>query len=178
MIVLLGESAAGKSAIEKELCEEFSFKKIVSYTTREPRNNEVDGKDYHFISDKKFLDLKEQEFFAESSVYNNWHYGIAKEDCKDNRIAVMTPHGFRQLKKIHDLHVAGYYLKVPRRDRLINQLKRGDDIEEAYRRNLSDVGQFDGIEDEVDFVIENHGYEKTIPEMVLEILKSPCIDEK
>ena len=49
-------------------------------------------------------------------------------------------------------------------------LQRGDDIEEAYRRSLSDVGQYDGIEDEVDFVVRNDGYEKTVDRMVEEIL--------
>lgn len=75
-------------------------------------------------------------------------------------MVVLTPHGLRQLKKNIDLKIISFYIKVPRRDRLIKILKRGDDIEEAYRRNLSDVGQFDGIEDEVDYVINNPGYEK------------------
>lgn len=51
-----------------------------------------------------------------------------------------------------------FYIKVPRRDRLIKILQRGDDIDEAIRRNQSDVGQYDGIEDEVDYVVENDGY--------------------
>ena len=45
-----------------------------------------------------------------------------------------------------------------------------DNIEEAYRRSLSDVGQFDGIEDEVDYVINNEGYKKSIEEMTKEVL--------
>ena len=44
-------------------------------------------------------------------------------------------------------------MNVSRRERLIRILKRGDDIEESYRRNLSDVGMFDGIEKEVDYTI-------------------------
>ena len=58
-----------------------------------------------------------------------------------------------------------FYINVPRRDRLIKLLQRGDSIEEAYRRSLSDVGQFDGIEDEVDFVVDNEGYVRPIAEM-------------
>ena len=46
-----------------------------------------------------------------------------------------------------------FYLNVSRRERLIRILKRGDDIEESYRRNLSDVGMFDGIEKEIDYTI-------------------------
>lgn len=169
MIVLVGESASGKSSIERYLVDNYGYNKIVSYTTRQPRPNEVDGIDYHFVSVDEFLKLKEQGFFAETATYNMWHYGTAKEDCADDKIAVLTPHGLRQISKVNGINVLSFYIDVPRRDRLIKILQRGDDIEEAYRRSLSDVGQFDGIEDEVDYVVYNAQYHKSIKEMAEEI---------
>ena len=169
MVVLVGESASGKSSIERYLVNNHGYSKVVSYTTRQPRDGEVDGVDYHFISNEQFLKLEEQGFFAETAVYNGWYYGTAKKDCTDDKIAVLTPHGMRQLKKIKDIKIISFYINVPRRDRLIKILQRGDDIEEAYRRSLSDVGQFDGIKDEVDFIIDNNGYEKSIMEMAEEV---------
>lgn len=171
MIVLVGESASGKSSIERNLVDNYGFKKIVSYTTRKPRQGEVNGIDYYFISIELFHELKEQGFFAETAVYNGWYYGTAKNDCTDDKIAVLTPHGLRQVSKIQGINVTSFYINVPRRDRLIKILQRGDNIEEAYRRSLSDVGQFDGIEDEVSFVINNTGYKKNIEEMTKEVLK-------
>lgn len=169
MIVLVGASASGKSSIERCLVNDFGYKKIVSYTTRQPREGEVDGLDYHFISVEQFEVLKEQGFFAEVATYNNWHYGTAKEDCTDDKVAVLTPHGLRQLKKIDGLNITSFYINVPRRDRLIKLLQRGDSIEESYRRNVSDVGMFDGVEDEVNFVINNDGYKKSVIEMATEV---------
>lgn len=170
MIVLVGESASGKSSIEKHLVKNYGYNKIVSYTTREPREGEVDGIDYHFISVEQFKSLKEQSFFAETAIYNNWYYGVAKEDCTDDKVAVLTPHGLRQISKIKDINAISFYINVPRRDRFIKILQRGDSIEESYRRNLSDVGMFDGIWDEVDYVINNDGYNKSIAEMSKEIM--------
>ena len=170
MIVLVGESASGKSSIEKYLADNYGYKKIVSYTTRQPREGEVNGVDYHFIDKSKFRRLKLQEFFAETAVYNDWYYGVAKKDCTDDKVAVLTPHGLRQISKIDDINVVSFYINVPRRDRLIKILQRGDSIEESYRRNVSDVGMFDGIEDEVDYVINNEGYNKSIMEMSKEVL--------
>lgn len=169
MIVLVGASASGKSSIEKCLANNYGYKKIVSYTTREPRPNEVNGVDYHFITVDQFKKLQEENFFAETAIYNNWHYGVAKEDCTDDKVAVLTPHGLRQISKIDGINITSFYVNVPRRDRLIKLLQRGDDIEEATRRSLSDVGMFDGIEDEVDFVIDNDGYYKPIERMAQEI---------
>lgn len=171
MIVLVGESASGKSSIERNMVEHYGFNKIVSYTTREPRQGEVDGIDYHFISTQKFIELKYQGFFAETAQYNGWYYGTAKEDCINDKVAVLTPHGLRQIQKLPNINVTSFYINVPRRDRLIKILQRGDNIEEAYRRSLSDVGQFDGIEDEVNYVLDNEGYKHNIEEMTESVLK-------
>ena len=95
---------------------------------------------------------------------------MAKKDCTDDKVAVLTPHGLRQVSKIKDINVISFYINVSRRNRLIKILQRGDDIEESYRRNLSDVGMFDGICDEVDYVINNAGYEKSIKEMSEKVL--------
>lgn len=170
MIVLVGESASGKSSIEKYLVDNCGYNKVVSYTTRPPREGEIDGVDYHFISVEQFQTLSEQDFFAEQAVYRDWCYGVAKRDCTDDKVAVLTPHGLRQVSKIKDINIISFYINVPRRDRLIKILQRGDSIEESYRRNLSDVGMFDGIKDEVDFVIYNDGYNKSIEEMSKEVL--------
>lgn len=158
MIILVGESASGKSTIEKILNKDFGYKKIVSYTTRQPREGETNGIDYYFVDDENFNTLKEAGFFAETATYNGWSYGTPIDKCVDNAILVATPHGLRQLRKNKNLNITSFYVSVPRRDRLIKILQRGDNIDEAYRRSLSDVGQYDGIEDEVDFVIDNEGY--------------------
>ena len=172
MIVLVGESASGKSSIERELVA-LGFNKIVTYTTRPMRNGET----YHFITEEQFNDMVEKNLFAEHASYNGWQYGTAKEDCTDDKVVVLTPHGLRQLKKNIDLKIISFYIKVPRRDRLIKILERGDDIEEAYRRNLSDVGQFDGIEDEVDYVIRNEGYKRSIVDMVYRVVMLIMLDK-
>lgn len=170
MIVLVGESASGKSSIERNLVKKHGFNRVISYTTRKPRQNEHDGIDYHFITEETFLRLKEKGFFAETAVYNGWYYGSAKDDCTDDKVAVMNPHGLRQVKRIEGINVTAFYINVPRRDRLIKILQRGDDIEEAYRRSVHDDGQFAGIADEVNYVIDNVGYKKSIEEMTREVL--------
>lgn len=155
MLVIVGESASGKSTTEKFLCALYGYKKIVSYTTRSPRDGEKDGVDYHFISLEDFAEKREMGFFAEVGEYNGWFYGTAVEDCTNDKVAVLTPHGMRQLREKPDIDIFCAYIKVPRAERLIRILQRGDNIEEAKRRDASDVGQFDGIEDEANYTIEN-----------------------
>lgn len=156
MIVLIGESASGKSTIEKELIRDFGYVKVVTFTTRPIRDGEQNGKDYWFVSDDEFNSLDSKQYFFETAEYNGWKYGspIIK-DTKD-KVIIVTPKGFRALQRFYNKNnFVSVYVKVPRRERLIRLLRRGDDIEEAYRRSLSDVGMFDGIEKEVDVVVHN-----------------------
>lgn len=114
-------------------------------------------------------------FFAEYAKYRDWSYGTAKADCKStNSVAILTPAGLRALKRL-GYDITSVYVYVDRRSRLINILARGDNIDEAYRRNLSDVGQFDGITQEVDYVIDNtkfHMDENQVLKCLEEILKT------
>ena len=170
VIILVGESASGKSSIEKELIKSYGLKKIVPYTTRPMREGEVDGVDYHIITVPEFGEKVARGEFAEYSQFNNWFYGTLGADYAGNKVATLNPGAMRKVQKmfnsdITDVGIITIYINVPRRDRLIKILSRGDDIEEAYRRNVSDVGQFNEIECEVDYVIDNPGYERTPKEL-------------
>ena len=173
MIVLVGPSASGKSSVAKYIADHSDYKQIVTYTTRPMRDGEVDGVDYHFVSLSDFESMKNKNFFLEVAEYNNWWYGSAKIDYTPDKIAVLTPKGLRKLKlespKIGLF--SSFLIFTKRRNRLIKMLERGDDIEEAYRRNISDVGMFDGVEDEVDCVIHNDNYEKSVAKVGEEILR-------
>ena len=160
MIVIVGESASGKSTLQNMFIQNNpKFSKVVTYTTRPARTGEKDGVDYHFVSDEEFNRMVANGEFIEHARYRDWNYGTAKIDCtEDNVVAVLTPSGLRSLKR-YGIDPISVYLKVDRRSRMIKIISRGDNIDEAYRRNLSDVGQFDGIENEVDYVIDNSEYQ-------------------
>ena len=79
MIILSSPSGAGKTTLVKKISKELNYKISISHTTREPRSNEIDGKDYFFISPSKFQKLIEENAFLEhAKVFNNL-YGSTKE---------------------------------------------------------------------------------------------------
>jgi len=168
MIILVGESASGKSTIEKELVKN-GLNKIISYTTRPIRDGEIDGVDYHYISKEDFLYHLKINFFAEYTMYNGWYYGIAREDCLDNSCVVVEPHGLRQLLKIPNLHIKSFYIKVPERVRLKRMVDRGDNLMEVFRRIFSDQGLFQFIDKEVDYVVNNIAINDCLQEVLNKI---------
>jgi guanylate kinase len=169
MIILVGCSAAGKSSIEKELVAK-GYKNIVSYTSRPIREKETNHKDYHFITKEEFETKKKEGFFAENTIYNGWYYGIAKSDMKGDAIVVVEPYGFRQIKKLSEKNksiLISFFIDCPERTRLKRMVDRGDNLMEVFRRIFSDQGVFQGICDEVTYIINN---DRPIDQTVEEII--------
>ena len=79
MLILIGPSASGKTEVAKLLAKKYNITKIVTYTTRTPRVNEVNGVDYNFVSVEEFAKLTEENFFVETTYYNSNYYGTAKK---------------------------------------------------------------------------------------------------
>lgn len=140
------------------------------------RAGETDGIDYHFIDNNTFNDLKRNNFFIEYAQYREWQYGTAANFSKnEDKIVILTPAGARALRRYAKQRnlldsIRVIYLNVDRRSRLVNILKRGDNIEEAYRRSLSDVGQFDSFEKEADKTLHNENYVLSIDELCNDLI--------
>tara|TARA_Y100001970_G_C14243123_1_gene866173 strand:- start:1727 stop:2359 length:633 start_codon:yes stop_codon:yes gene_type:complete len=84
MVVLSSPSGAGKTTLVKKISQQENFVISVSHTTRKPRTNEIDGKDYIFVSDKEFQNLiKNNKFLEYAKVFNNF-YGSSKKNVIDN----------------------------------------------------------------------------------------------
>lgn len=79
LVIVSSPSGAGKTTLTKRLLAEFSnIEFSVSYTTRERRKNEVDGRDYHFINVDKFEEMVRNQEFAEHAFVHGNRYGTAK----------------------------------------------------------------------------------------------------
>lgn len=72
-------SGGGKTSVANgvvaNLSGLISIEKVITFTTRKMRTNEEPGQDYHFVSVEKFLDLKKQGVFLETTEYNGNFYG-------------------------------------------------------------------------------------------------------
>ena len=78
MVILSSPSGAGKTTLVKLLSESRDFYTSISHTTRKPRNNEEEGKDYYFVNNDQFQNLiKKKEFLEYANVFSHL-YGTTK----------------------------------------------------------------------------------------------------
>ena len=79
IVILSSPSGAGKTTLVKKISSRNNYKISISHTTRKPRANEKDGKDYFFVKKKEFENLiKGKKFLEYANVFKNY-YGSLKE---------------------------------------------------------------------------------------------------
>jgi guanylate kinase len=98
LFIISSPSGGGKTTIAKnvivKLKRDFPITKVITYTSRQPRNNEVHGRDYFFISKIEFLQKVQEDFFLETTKYNGELYGspmsIIKEIKNEKSFIIVT----------------------------------------------------------------------------------------
>ncbi len=146
LFVISGPAGAGKTEIVKKLLEKHPDVKLsVSCTTRAPRPGEVDGVNYHFVSDEKFDQLvKEDAFYEWAHVHQN-RYGTLKRTVQEelsrgnDLILEIDVQGCLQAMAQDDT-VTGIFVCPPSRENLERRLRgRGTETEESIRVRLNNV---------------------------------------
>lgn len=158
MLILIGKSGSGKDTVAKEL-QRRGWIRIVTDTTRHPRENEKDGVDYNFITDKEFNDRRINNYYIETQEYlmaddNCVEYGTPNCSSGRNEFVILSPRSFEELKdKVASTSVYLYANNQTIERRLTD---RGDDKCELERRMKADAEDFRGVENEVDKIVYNN----------------------
>ena len=179
MFVLSSPSGAGKTTLTKKIAENNSnFTISISYTTRKARPNEINGKDYHFVTTEKFNSLvKENNFFEYANIFDNY-YGTHKKTVlgllskgKDVLFDIDWQ-GTQQLKKISDLSVVTIFILPPNihvlKERLLNRHKGQ---EKLIQKRMNKFNEEVSHWNEYNYVVVNDDLNKCY-ENILNIITS------
>ena len=170
LIIFSAPSGAGKSSLIRELIAlgEKSIELSVSATTRSPRDGEVHGKDYFFISDDEFNQMKENDAFLESATVHGFQYATLKSfvDEKINSgisvILDIDVQGFMQINRSLTEHTSIFILP-PSFDELEKRLNtRGLDTKEVISKRLENALVELKSAKLFDYIVLNDEFSKTI----------------
>ena len=163
MFVLSSPSGTGKTTLAKKIAtNNTNFIISISHTTRQPRPNEINGKDYYFVSRNKFDKLvKENNFFEYANIFDNC-YGTSKEPVlkllsqgKDVLFDIDWQ-GTKQLKKITNLPITTIFILPPDLNILKKRLlNRHDGQENIVKKRMKKFNEEVSHWDEYNYVVVN-----------------------
>lgn len=185
LVVLCGESGVGKSTVKDMIVRRGILPNAVSATTRQRRENEIEGEDYQFLSREEFLKMGDNDELTEFTSYyipneGYVYYGLPKKNVdltKSPYITILNPNGIQQLfKEINPVDVLVIYIKRDDHDRVIDYLNRekGKDVrkvlENCLERYVRDEIDFRDIDLLADYVVENDGNMQDLFQKVVDII--------
>ncbi|MBN1547815.1 MAG: guanylate kinase [Syntrophaceae bacterium] len=142
-IVISAPSGTGKTSICREMFRMFpNLRFSVSYTTRRPRPNEIDGQDYHFISEREFLEGIERGEFAEWTENYGNYYGTSKKTMMTfleqgcDLILDVESAGAKALKENFSPGVFIFIMPPSLEELKVRLRKRGSESDDALERRL------------------------------------------
>ena len=142
LLVLSGPGGVGKSTVAKKLREVGDFWVSVSATTRKPRSNEIDGRDYFFVSDEEFTRIVNANEFLEWAEFAGNRYGTPQEKVEHalllgrNVLLEIEIAGAKQVKA-HLPQSVLVFLEPPTWEELVSRLEgRGTDSPERRAERL------------------------------------------
>ena len=149
LFVLVGKSCSGKTTILNEVLNKLEIPVLMSYTTRPPRNGEIDGKEYKFVDmhtfdeDYKNEDILEYDCYRIDSLKQTWVYYTKKSDLllpQTSQIKVVSPTGLAQLMSNKELknNIVSIYIDSPdklRQKRYLTRAISPDNMNDRFKRD-------------------------------------------
>ena len=173
MVVLSSPSGVGKTTIANLLSQRSkNFEISISHTTRKPRPNEIDGKDYHFVNQTQFSELiKNNSFFEHAEVFGNL-YGTTKEAVVKklnkgvNILFDIDWQGTKQLSENKNLSLVTFFILPPSKKVLKERLSNRDMKDKLIVHERMSQFKADVIHwKEYDYVVINNDLEKCYDEI-------------
>ena len=179
LIIFAAPSGAGKSSLINKIIEtdKNNFELSISATTRSRRDGEIHGKDYFFISDEEFDELKNNKAFIEHAEVHGYQYGTL-ESFINERLAVgvnvildIDVQGFNQIKEVIKDTIS-IFIIPPSIEELKKRLtKRGLDSDDVIRQRLINAKTELQSAELFDYIILNQDFDKALDEILSIVLR-------
>ena len=161
LVVISGPSASGKGTVNAYVLQDEQFEYSVSATTRAPRNGEVDGKTYHFITKEAFEDLIAKEEVLEYTTYCGNYYGTLRSfvektlDSGKNVVLEIEVDGAMQIRSKYPDAVLIMLLPPSFSEQERRLRSRGTETEEVIEKRLTQTRNELPFADRYDYIVYN-----------------------
>ena len=188
LIVVSAPSGAGKTSIIKNVIkilnnENKESKFSVSHTTRLPREGDIDGNDYFFVSNERFAELYEAGNFIETAEVHDYKYGTSKDFIDKNInqginvFLEIDVQGFQELRS-KNIEFRSVFILPPSIEELRARIQnRGLDSKGVIEKRMKNALKELGEAEEYDYLVINDVFEHAIEELLEMVINKGFKDQ-
>jgi len=189
LIVISAPSGAGKTSIIKNVIKKLNdenrkSKFSVSHTTRLPREGDIDGSDYFFVSNEIFDELYEAGTFIETAEVHDYKYGTSKDFIDENInqginvFLEIDVQGFQKLRN-RNIEFRSMFILPPSIEELRKRIhKRGLDSEDVIEKRMKNALKELVQAEEYDYLVINDVFEHAIEELLEIVINKDFKDQR
>ena len=185
LFVISAPSGAGKSSLIQKIINNFeNIELSISATTRSPREGEVDGKHYFFVTENEFNSMKEDDAFIEYALVHNYQYGTLRKYIDQklskgiNIICDIDVQGFKLIQRDGIDHTSIFIIPPSIKELEKRLLKRGLDSENVIGTRLKNAKEELKYAEEFNFRVLNDNFDQAYKEIVNIIVNGKLIKNK
>ena len=185
LFVISAPSGAGKSSLIQKIINNFeNIELSISATTRSPREGEVDGKHYFFVTENEFNSMKEDDAFIEYALVHNYQYGTLRKYIHEklskgiNIICDIDVQGFKLIQRDGIDHTSIFIIPPSIKELEKRLLKRGLDSENVIGTRLKNAKEELKYAEEFNFRVLNDNFDQAYKEIVNIIVNGKLIKNK
>lgn len=182
LLVISSPSGAGKTTLARRLAGEFELHFSVSYTTRQPRKDEVQGKDYHFVSRERFAQMVEGHEFAEWAMVHGNQYGTSMATVNSSLADGMDClfdidyQGGRQIRRLWPAESVLCFILPPSMGELERRLRqRATDSNDVIERRLATAHEELTHYGEYDYLVVNDNLDQAYAKLRAIYVAASCV---
>jgi len=189
LIVISAPSGAGKTSIIKNVIKKLNdenrkSKFSVSHTTRLPREGDINGSDYFFVSNEIFDELYEAGNFIETAEVHDYKYGTSKDFIDENInqginvFLEIDVQGFQKLRN-RNIEFRSMFILPPSIEELRKRIhKRGLDSEDVIEKRMKNALKELVQAEEYDYLVINDVFEHAIEELLEIVINKDFKDQR
>ena len=185
LFVISAPSGAGKSSLIQTIINNFeNIELSISATTRSPREGEVDGKHYFFVTENEFNSMKEDDAFIEYALVHNYQYGTLRKYIDEklskgiNIICDIDVQGFQLIQRDGIDHTSIFIIPPSIEELEKRLLKRGLDSVNVIGTRLKNAKEELQYAEEFNFRVLNDNFDQAYKEIVNIIVNGKLIKNK
>jgi len=185
LFVISAPSGAGKSSLIQTIINNFeNIELSISATTRSPREGEVDGKHYFFVTENEFNSMKEDDAFIEYALVHNYQYGTLRKYIDEklskgiNVICDIDVQGFKLIQRDGIDHTSIFIIPPSIEELEKRLLKRGLDSVNVIGTRLKNAKEELQYAEEFNFRVLNDNFDQAYKEIVNIIINGKLIKNK